>query len=169
MTVVTLRAYKYALNPSPRQARYLDGHCGAARKAFNWGLGRVKAVMDQRAAETSYGVPDELLTPAISWSMYSLRNAWNQVKASVAPWWAEYSKEAYASGLTQLAVALKNWADSRKGKRRGRVVGFPRFKSKRKAPSRAGSPPAPSAATTGTPYFHASAASGCTRRQHRNC
>lgn len=128
-----LRAYKYSLNPTPRQARYLDGHCGAARKAFNWGLARVKAVMDQRAAEISYGVPGELLTPAMSWSMYSLRKAWNLVKGEVAPWWAEYSKEAYASGLTQLAAALKNWGDSREGEGVKRAVGFPRFKSKRKA------------------------------------
>ncbi|MET9313904.1 IS607 family element RNA-guided endonuclease TnpB [Kribbella sp. NPDC003505] len=128
-----LRAYKYALNPTPRQARFLDGHCGAARKAFNWGLGWVRAVMDQRAAEASYGVPTELMTPSISWSMYSFRRAWNQVKASVAPWWAEYSKEAYSSGLTQLAAALKNWRDSRTGRRRGPATGFPQFKSKRKA------------------------------------
>jgi putative transposase len=133
VAVVTLKSYKYALDPTPRQARLLDGHCGAARKAFNWGLGRVKAVMDQRAAETTYRIPAELLTPAISWSMYSLRKAWNQAKATVAPWWAEYSKEAYASGLTQLAAALKNWGESRKGKRAGRVMRFPRFKSKRKA------------------------------------
>jgi putative transposase len=131
--VVTLRAYKYALNPTPRQARYLDGHCGAARKAYNWGLGWLKANLDQRAAERSYGLSGGLLTPAISWSMYSLRKAWNQAKATVAPWWAEYSKEAYASGLTQLAAAMKNWGESRKGKRAGRVMGFPRFKSKRKA------------------------------------
>jgi putative transposase len=129
---VTLRAYKYAMSPTPRQARCLDGHCGAARKAFNWGLGRVKAVMDQRAAETSYGIPAEMMTPAISWSLYSLRKAWNQAKNDVAPWWAEHSKEAYASGLTQLATALRNWSDARNGKRRGRAMGFPRFKSKRK-------------------------------------
>lgn len=129
---MTLRAYRYALNPTPRQARCLDGHCGAARKAFNWGLGRVKAVLDQRAAETTYGICAEMMTPPISWSMYSLRKDWNQVKNDAAPWWAEYSKEAYASGLTQLATALKNWSDGRKGKRRGRAMQFPRFKSKRK-------------------------------------
>lgn len=128
-----LRAYKYALDPTPRQARYLNGHCGAARKAFNWGLGRVKANLDQRAAEATYRIPDELLTPAISWSMYSLRKAWNQAKNQIAPWWAEYSKEAYASGLTQLASALKNWGDSRNGKRAGRAIGFPHFKSRRRA------------------------------------
>jgi putative transposase len=89
--------------------------------------------MDQRAAEATYGIPAELMTPAISWTMYSLRKAWNQAKNEVAPWWAEYSKEVYASGLTRLAAALKNWTDSRKGKRAGPATGFPHFKSKRKA------------------------------------
>ncbi|HEY1669864.1 MAG TPA: RNA-guided endonuclease TnpB family protein [Trebonia sp.] len=37
------------------------------------------------------------------------------------------------TGLDQLARALKNWGDSRKGKRKGKPAGFPRFKSKRKA------------------------------------
>ncbi|MGI9015878.1 MAG: IS607 family element RNA-guided endonuclease TnpB, partial [Euzebya sp.] len=42
----------------------------------------------------------------------------------------EVSKEAFNTGLAQLADALKNWAESRKGVRKGRPVGFPRFKSK---------------------------------------
>ncbi|NUR99218.1 MAG: transposase, partial [Kribbellaceae bacterium] len=128
-----MQAYKYALDPTPRQRRFLDGHCAAARRAFNWGLGRVKANIDQRAAERTYGIPDELLTPPVSWTMYSLRKDWNQVKALIAPWWSEYSKEAYASGLNHLAAALRNWSDARNGKRRGRAMGFPRFKSKREA------------------------------------
>jgi IS605 OrfB family transposase len=48
----------------------------------------------------------------------------------VAPWWAENSKEAYSSGLDGLARALKNWSDSRRGRRKGLPVGFPRFKKK---------------------------------------
>jgi IS605 OrfB family transposase len=68
--------------------------------------------------------------------LYAMRKDWNQAKEQVAPWWAECSKEAYNTGLDQLARALKNWADSRKGARKGRRVGFPRFKSRRKhAPS----------------------------------
>ncbi|MGH3252459.1 MAG: RNA-guided endonuclease TnpB family protein [Trebonia sp.] len=51
----------------------------------------------------------------------------------MAPWWRECSKEAFSTGLDQLARALKNWGDSRKGKRKGRPAGFPRFRSKRKA------------------------------------
>ena len=133
---MTLRAYKYALNPTPRQARYLDGHCGATRVAYNWGLARIKANLDQRAAERTYGIAEAGLTASLKWSLYGLRKDWNQAKATVAPWWAECSKEAYNTGLDQLARALKNWADSRKGKRKGRRVGFPRFKSRRShAPS----------------------------------
>jgi hypothetical protein len=101
------------------------------RVAFNWGLARVKAVMDQRAAERSYGVPEPNLTPAVGWSLPALRRAWNQAKADVAPWWAECSKEAYNTGLDALARALRNWSDSRTGKRAGRPVGSPRFKSRR--------------------------------------
>jgi putative transposase len=101
--------------------------------AFNWGLARVKAVMDQRAAEASYGIIAGDLTPPISWSLYSLRKDWNTAKDRVAPWWAECSKEAYSTGLNQLAQALQNWADSRNGRRKGRSARFPRFRSKRKA------------------------------------
>ncbi|MGS2618721.1 IS607 family element RNA-guided endonuclease TnpB, partial [Micromonospora sp. LZ34] len=45
----------------------------------------------------------------------------------------DYSKEAYNTGLDALARGLKNWADSRSGKRAGRPVGFPRFKSRHRS------------------------------------
>ncbi|MGA3565787.1 IS607 family element RNA-guided endonuclease TnpB, partial [Micromonosporaceae bacterium DT59] len=96
----------------------------------NWVLARVKAVMDQRAAERTYGIPDEQLTPSLSWSLPALRRVWNTAKPEVAPWWADYSKEAYNTGLDNLARGLKNWSDSRAGKRAGRPVGFPRFKGR---------------------------------------
>lgn len=130
---MTLLAYRFALDPTPAQERALRSHAGAARVAFNWGLARVKAVLDQRAAEATYGIGAEDLTPSMSWSLYSLRKDWNAVKDTVAPWWAQCSKEAFNTGLDQLARALGNWADSRKGKRKGKPVGFPRFRSKRRA------------------------------------
>jgi putative transposase len=130
---VTILAYRFALDPAPAQERALRSHAGAARVAFNWGLAQVKANLGQREAEKSYGITGDDLTPAVSWSLYSLRKEWNAAKDEVAPWWGECSKEAFNTGLDQLARALKNWGDSRKGKRKGRVVGFPRFRSKRKA------------------------------------
>jgi len=130
---VTLLAVRVALDPTPAQDRALRSHAGAARVAFNWGLARVKANLSQREAEKSHAIAEADLTPYVDWSFYGLRKAWNAAKDTVAPWWAENSKEAYATGLERLARALKNWSTSRAGKRKGAKVGFPRFRSKHRA------------------------------------
>jgi transposase len=127
---VTLLAYRFALDPTPAQDRLLRSHCGAGRVAFNWGLAHVKAVIGQREAEATYGIRHEGLTPLVSWSLYSLRKDWNAAKGDVAPWWGQCSKDAFNTGLDNLARSLKNWGDSRSGKRKGAPVGFPRFRSK---------------------------------------
>ncbi|MFD6106159.1 hypothetical protein ACFWFQ_26235, partial [Nocardia salmonicida] len=62
-------------------------------------LAFVKAVIDQRAAERSYGISEMELTPPVGWSLPRLRKIWNQRKHEHAPWWAENSKEAYNTGL----------------------------------------------------------------------
>jgi hypothetical protein len=103
-----------------RQDTVVRSHCGGQRYAFNWGLAQV---MDQHR--------DAELTPSLSWSAYSLRKIWNQAKSTMAPWWAENSKEAYLSGLANLATALGNWNASKAGKRRGPKVRFLRFTGKR--------------------------------------
>lgn len=130
---MTLLAARFALDPTPRQVRALRSHAGAARVAFNWGLALVKANLSQRDAERSYGIPDADLTPSVNWTLAGLRKAWNTEKERVAPWWRECSKEAFNTGLDALARALDAWSKSRRGKRKGRPVGFPRFRSKRKA------------------------------------
>jgi Helix-turn-helix domain len=50
-----VQAYRFALDPGPRQEADLRSHCGGQRFAFNWGLGRVKANLEQRSAEQSSG------------------------------------------------------------------------------------------------------------------
>lgn len=130
-----IRAYRFALDPTPSQEQQLRSHCGAARFAYNHMLAVVKANLDQRAAERTYDIPESELTEPLSWSFYSLRNQWNQIKRDVAPWWSENSKEAYANGIANLAAALANWSASRTGQRSGRTVRFPRFKTKRARPS----------------------------------
>jgi putative transposase len=132
---VVIQAFRFALDPTPGQEAGLRSHCGAQRYAFNWGVALVTAVLGQRKAEVSYGIPEAGLTPSVSWSAYSLRKLWNQAKDTVAPWWGENSKEAYASGLANLAAALGNWQASRAGARRGPKVRFPTFRGKRRAVS----------------------------------
>lgn len=127
----TAQAYRFALDPTPTQLRGLASHAGAARFAHNHMLALVRAAMDQRAAERSYGIPEAELTPVVGWSLPALRKAWNQRKAWCAPWWCENSKEAYNTGLDGLARGLDAWSASRRGQRAGRAVGFPRFKTSR--------------------------------------
>lgn len=120
-----IQAYRFALDPTPKQQRALASHCGAARFAFNWGLALVKHRMDARQAGNEVDVP---------WTLPTLRREWNLAKAEVAPWWPENSKEAYSSGLDNLARAFKNYWDSSNGRRKGARVGFPHFKKRGRAP-----------------------------------
>src|SRR6266545_1189251 len=124
--MLVTQAYRYALDPTPRQQRALTSHWGAARYAYNWALNLVKQRLSQRAAGLDVEVP---------WTLPALRKEWNRAKHQVAPWWRENSKEAYNSGLDALARALQNWLDSKQGKRKGRVVGFPRRKTKHRTRS----------------------------------
>ena len=116
-------AVKVRLDPTPRQERRMASHAGAARFAYNAGLAHVKEAIGG-------GEPPE-------WSHYSLRRWWNANKDELAVnqatgevWWDQNSKEAYSGALRDLARGFSNWSKSRKGERKGRRVGFPRFKSK---------------------------------------
>ncbi|WP_405390488.1 IS607 family element RNA-guided endonuclease TnpB [Streptomyces sp. NBC_01102] len=132
----TVSAYRLALDPNATVVGRLHSHAGAARAAYNWAVGHVTAVWWQRGAEASYGVPEEELTAWRSWSLPSLRKAFNEGKRSdprFVGWWEENSKEAYNTGLANASAAFDNYAKSKGGGRRGARVGVPRFKSKRKA------------------------------------
>ncbi|HEV8163331.1 MAG TPA: helix-turn-helix domain-containing protein [Actinomycetota bacterium] len=123
-TAVVPQAYRYALDPTPRQRRALSSHAGASRFACNWALEHVRQCMEAKAAGEDIQVP---------WTLFGLRRAWNRAKHQVAPWWAQNSKEAYSSGLDGLARALKNWQDSKHGRHAGPRMGFPKRKRKGRA------------------------------------
>ncbi|MFJ1562372.1 IS607 family element RNA-guided endonuclease TnpB [Streptomyces mirabilis] len=134
-----VQAYRFALDPNAAQERALRSHGGAARAAYNWAVAWVEAAWWQRKAEATYGIPEQQLTEWRRWSLPSLpslRKAFNAAKhtdSRFAAWWEDNSKEAYSTGLANAAAAFDNYAKSRQGKRRGRAMGMPRFKSKRKA------------------------------------
>ncbi len=131
-----VQAYRFALDPNAVQERALRSHCGAARAAYNWAVAWVTASWWQRRAEETYGIGEEQLTEWRPWSLPSLRKAFNEAKKTdprFAPWWEENSKEAYSTGLANAAAAFDNYAKSKNGKRRGKRMGAPRFKVKRKA------------------------------------
>src|SRR5215207_7326610 len=123
-----MRAFLFALDPTPAQEQAFRSHCGAQRFAFNFGVELAGKIRAQRAAEYSYGLCGAQLTPL---SAYDLRRAWNRAKHQIAPWWAQNSKEAYSSGLANAAAAFQNYGDSWNGKRRGPRIRPPRFKGRR--------------------------------------
>lgn len=128
-----VQAYRFALDPGAETEARLRSHCGAARAAYNRAVSHVLASWDQRRAEESYGIAEEDRTPWRSWSLPSLRRAFNAAKRDdprFCDWWADNSKEAYNTGFAAAAAAFDNHAESKRGERKGPRMGRPRFKSK---------------------------------------
>jgi len=80
-----IRAFLFALDPTEAQAEAFRSHCDAQRFAYNWGLALIRVNLDQRAAERSYGIAEDQITPPVSFSAYSLRHTWNEAKDIRAP------------------------------------------------------------------------------------
>jgi putative transposase len=114
-----IQAYRFALAPAPAQERMLASHAGAARFAWNWGLAKCK---EQYAVDGRW------------YSGIDLHKIWN-IEKKLDPalvWWDENSKCAYQEAFRDLDRALKDFIASRKGTRKGRRLGFPRFKKRGK-------------------------------------
>jgi putative transposase len=113
-------AYRFALAPSPAQERALRSHAGAARFAWNWGLGKCK---ERYAAERKW------------YSAAELHRLWNAAKKADPDlaWRAENSKCAYQEALRNLERALSDFVKSKKGLRKGKKLGLPRPKKKGRA------------------------------------
>lgn len=134
-------AFRYCLDPTVEQRRLLERHAGAARFAFNKSLELVKTALDQRETDPGQKVP---------WTGFSLINAYNawkkteaagreirvdaagvaQIVATGLAWRHEVCQQVFEEGAVDCGRALAAFSASRTGKRRGRRVGFPRFKRK---------------------------------------
>ena len=130
------QGFRVELAPTLEQRLRLGQHAGLSRVVENFCLALVKAALSQRDAERSYGVPDELLTP-VPWSAPALEKAWRTAHPQLYPWFTEsgLSSRVPKQACRVRAAGLKNWADSRKGARKGRRLGFPTWR-KRKHGSR---------------------------------
>lgn len=111
-----IRAHKTRLNPTFEQETYLKKACGTSRFAVNWGLARWKEQKAKGVAECG---------PA------KLKAEFNAIKREQFPWAPEVTKNATKDGFCRLGMALKNYCDSKNGKRNGEKMGCLNFKSKR--------------------------------------
>ena len=117
--VRVVQAYRFALDPSAAQERALRSHAGAARFAWNWGLAK---------CQERYGAEGRW------YSGTGLHKLWNAVKKAdpALVWWGENSKCVYQEAFRDLDRALRDFTASRAGQRKGRRLGFPRFKKRGK-------------------------------------
>jgi len=122
----------------------LGRHVGASRFAYNQCLALVKHALDARSRDASVKVP---------WTGFDLINAFNGWKRSGAAgrlfvvdpagsttvqvtglvWRGQVHQQVFEEAAVDLGRALGAFADSRRGRRAGRPVGFPRFKRKASA------------------------------------
>jgi putative transposase len=139
------RAFRYELHVTDVLEPQLWQHAGAARFAYNqchrWftqGLAAYRAELDAGVAKPEVEVP---------WSSFSFINRFNAFKNGKADdspvaedgtrglaWKDEVlCQDVFECAASDYAVAVKNWRESRTGKRKGRRVGFPRPKKKFKS------------------------------------
>lgn len=114
----TMKSFKTELDPNNVQTTRLYQHCGASRWAYNWGLDRIKqAAIDK-----------------VKWpSAIDLHKELNALKGTDAlPWGYTVSKCAFQESLRNLETAIKNWRDSKNGKRKGPKMAFPKPKTRKK-------------------------------------
>jgi len=127
--------------PAVEQDEVLVRHAGASRFAFNQCLRIVKTALTQRKTDPNTN---------LGWTGFDLINAFNawkktedagrlftvntQGSAEVAitglPWRRQVCQQVFEEAAVDVGKGLAAWSDSRSGKRKGKRVGFPRFKKK---------------------------------------
>ncbi|MEU9983729.1 RNA-guided endonuclease TnpB family protein [Streptomyces sp. NPDC050856] len=148
-----LRAFKFALDPTPSQAEVLARHAGAARWAFNYALAAKVSAHQRWRAEVAelveQGAPEVEARRRVKVPVPSkpaIQKRLNEVKGDSridgrlpegvagperpCPWWHEVNTYAFQSAFIDADRAWQNWLDSLRGARAGRKVGYPRFKKK---------------------------------------
>jgi putative transposase len=113
------QAYRFALDPAPARERALRSHAGASRFAWNWRLARCT---ERYEAEGRW------------YTAIDLHKLWNAEKKAdpALAWWPDNSKCAYQEAFRDLDRALRDFVKSKKGRRKGRRLGFPKFKKRGK-------------------------------------
>lgn len=111
------RAHKIRLNTTPEQEMYFRKACGTARFVYNWGLAEVKRALDDGR------MPE---------SPFDLKAHFNALKREQFPWVYEVTKCVVEGAFRNLGAALANFRASKRGTRKGKRVGFPKFKKRKR-------------------------------------
>ncbi|MFD5315306.1 RNA-guided endonuclease InsQ/TnpB family protein [Streptomyces sp. NPDC127098] len=127
---------RFELAPDEEQAARMGRHCGLSRVVENFCLETVRKKKAQQEAEKTYGIPEDELTK-VPWSAPALEKEWRAAHPERYPWFAEseLSSRIPKEACRVRAAGIKNYFDSRAGKRGGARMGWPKWR-KRKHGSR---------------------------------
>ena len=111
------KTHKIRLNPTPEQEAYFRKACGTTLFVYNWALAEWKRHKNEH--------------PGQEYGLMAIKKDFNALKAEQFPWVYDVAKDVAEGAFTNLATAFQNYYDSKTGKRPGRKIGFPKFKSKK--------------------------------------
>lgn len=108
--------YKYRIYPTKQQEAVLARTFGCARVVWNDALAVIKGMGNGEKWPSNSDLQKQVIT---------------QAKRTVErEWLKNVSSIPLQQSVADLGTAFKNFFDSRKGKRKGKPVGFPRFKKR---------------------------------------
>jgi putative transposase len=113
---------KLRLEPSTAQVELLRGYCGTARAAYNTLLYQVRANLGQRAAQKTYDIAADDMTPALSWHRFGLEKLLRENRAQWLPWHEQVPYLVLDRSAHNLAAALAKW--------KAGTARFPRYRTK---------------------------------------
>ncbi|OAB57353.1 transposase [Phormidium willei BDU 130791] len=108
--------YQYRIYPTQRQAQKLAQLFGCCRVVWNDALARVKSTPLGDKWPSNSGLQKQVITQA--------------KKTPERHWLSDVSSVPLQQSVRDLGVAFSNFFKSRSGKRKGKRVGFPRFKKR---------------------------------------
>jgi putative transposase len=133
--------FKFCLDPTVGQYEVLARHAGASRFAFNQCLRIVKTALSARRADPQI---------VVAWTGFDLINTFNAWKKTEdagrvftvdirgraervvtgLAWRTQVCQQVFEEAAVDCGKGLTAWSESRSGKRKGKRVGFPKFKKK---------------------------------------
>jgi putative transposase len=112
-----LARYRYRLYPEPGQAQMLARTFGCARTVFNDAL---------RTREEAHAAGEKVSGTAVQRRVITLAKSTPERE-----WLGEVASVPLVQACQDARRAYRNWLDSLSGKRKGRKVGHPRFRSRK--------------------------------------
>lgn len=110
--------YQYRIYPTPGQTKALTRLFGCARTVFNDGLRYAEETKTKTGRRPSNArIQQKVITEA--------------KRTAERAWLAEVSHSVLQQSVRDLGAAYTNWRESFNGKRKGRRMGCPRFKSRK--------------------------------------